>query len=117
MARIVCIAFFLLLGTSTNASEKIMPLRLVYVFSEHCVFCKAWERDVENLYRDTEYAKKAPLFKIDISDFSTYFTDVTPMVEVTPTFILMSGNNEVSRIVGYQNRDIFFWALSEHMGH
>ena len=117
MAKVILFTVLLLLGSPINASEKNGLFRLVYVFSEHCVFCKAWERDVENLYRDTEYAKKAPLFKIDISEFSTYFTDVTPKVEVTPTFILMSGNNEVSRIVGYQNRDIFFWALSEHMGH
>ena len=117
MAKIILFIVLLLIGSPTNASEKNGLFRLVYVFSEHCVFCKAWERDVGSLYGDTEYAKKAPLFKIDISLFSEHFTDVTQRVLVTPTFILMSGNDEVGRIVGYQNRDLFFWTLSEYIPH
>ena len=117
MAKIILFAVLLLLGSPINASEKNGLFRLVYVFSDQCVFCKAWERDVGRLYGDTEYAKRAPLFKIDIKLFSKHFTDVTPKVSGTPTFILMRGNDEVGRIVGYQNRDIFFWALSEYISH
>ena len=115
MAIIILFAVVLLLGSPINASEKNGLFRLVYVFSDQCVFCKAWERDVGRLYGDTEYAKRAPLFKIDIKLFSKHFTDVAPKVSGTPTFILMNGNNEVGRIVGYQNRDMFFWALSEYI--
>ena len=115
--NLILFAVFLLIGSATSASEKDGTLRLIYVFSEQCAFCKAWERDVGRLYGDTEYAKKAPLFKMEISLFSEHFTDVTPNVSVTPTFILMSGNDEVGRIVGYQNRDMFFWALSEYIPH
>ncbi|MDC3234609.1 thioredoxin family protein [Candidatus Puniceispirillum sp.] len=117
MSKIILFTVLLLIGSSIYASEKNGLFRLVYVFSEHCVFCKAWERDVGNLYGDTEYAKKAPLIKIDISLFSKQFNDLTPNVSVTPTFILMSGNDEAGRIVGYQNRDMFFWALSEYISH
>ena len=117
MAKIILFTVLLLIGSPINASEENGLFRLVYVFSDQCVFCKAWERDVGSLYGDTEYAKKAPLFKIDISLFSEHFTDVTKNVSVTPTFILMSGNDEVGRIVGYQNRDMFFWALSEYIPH
>ncbi len=117
MAIIILFAVLLLLWSPINASEKNGLLRLVYVFSDQCVFCKAWERDVGRLYGDTEYAERAPLFKIDIKLFSKHFTDVTPKVSGTPTFILMKGNDEVGRIVGYQNRDIFFWALSEYISH
>ena len=116
-AIIILFAVLLLLWSPINASEKNGLFRLVYVFSDQCVFCKAWERDVGRLYGDTEYAKRAPLFKIDIKLFSKHFTDVTPKVSGTPTFILMRGNDEVGRIVGYQNRDIFFWALSEYISH
>ena len=117
MAKIILFTVLLLIGSPINASEKNGLFRLVYVFSDHCVFCKAWERDVGRLYADTEYAKKAPLFKIEINLFREYFTDVTPNVSVTPTFILMSGNDEVGRIVGYKNRDMFFWELSEYIPH
>ena len=117
MAKIILFMVSMLIGSPMNASEKNGLFRLVYVFSDHCVFCKAWERDVGRLYGDTEYAKKAPLFKIDISLFSEHFNDVTPNVSVTPTFILMSGNDEVGRIVGYQNPDMFFWTLSEYILH
>ena len=115
MAKIILFAVLLLLGSPINASEKNGLFRLVYVFSDQCVFCKAWERDVGRLYGDTEYAKRAPLFKIDIKLFSKHFTDVTPKVSGTPTFILMNGNDEVGRIVGYQNRDMFFWSLSKYV--
>ena len=115
MPKIILFAVLLLIGSPINASEKNGLFRLVYIFSEQCLFCKAWERDVGRLYGDTEYAKRAPLFKIDIKLFSKHFTDVTPKVSGTPTFILMNGNNEVGRIVGYQNRDMFFWALSEYI--
>ncbi len=113
--KIVLFSVLVFLGSPINASEKNGLFRLVYVFSDQCVFCKAWERDVERLYGDTEYAKRAPLFKIDISLFSKHFTDVTPKVSGTPTFILMNENDEVGRIVGYKNRDMFFWALSEYI--
>ena len=115
MAKIILFTVLLLIGSPINASEKNGLFRLVYVFSNQCVFCKAWERDVGRLYGDTEYAKRAPLFKIDISLFSKHFTDVTTKVSGTPTFILMNGDDEVGRIVGYENRDIFFWALSEYI--
>ena len=115
MVKIILFAVLLLIGSPINASEENGLFRLVYVFSDQCVFCKAWERDVGRLYEDTEYAKKAPLFKIDIDHVSKHFTDVTPKVSGTPTFILMNGNDEVGRIVGYQNRDMFFWALSEYI--
>ena len=115
MARIIFIAVLLSIVSPTNAAEKNGLFRLVYVFSDHCVFCKAWERDVGSLYGDTQYAKKAPLFKMEISLFREHFADLTPNVSVTPTFILTSGNDEVGRIVGYQNRDMFFWALSEYI--
>ena len=117
MPKIIVFAVLLLLGSPINASEKNGLFRLVYVFSDRCLFCKAWERDIGRLYGDTEYAKRAPLLKIDISLFSKHFTDVTPKVSGTPTFILMRGNDEVGRIVGYQNRDMFFWALSEYISH
>ena len=117
MAKFILFTVLLLIGSPINASEKNGQFSLVYVFSEHCVFCKAWERDVGSLYGDTEYAKKAPLFKMEISLFREHFADLTPNVSVTPTFILMSGNDEVGRIVGYQNRDLFFWTLSEYIPH
>ena len=117
MAKIILFIVLLLIASPINASEKNELFRLIYVFSDHCVFCKAWERDVGRLYGDTEYAKKAPLFKIHISLFSEQFTVVTSNVSVTPTFILVSGNDEVGRIVGYQNRDMFFWTLSEYIHH
>ena len=70
MAKITLFAVLLLIGSPINASEKSRLFRLVYVFSDQCVFCKAWERDVGRLYGDTEYAKRAPLFKIDITAFA-----------------------------------------------
>lgn len=115
MAKFILFFIFLLIGSAISASEKDGALRLIYVFSEKCVFCKAWEREVGSIYGDTEYGEKAPLFEINISLFSTHFADVKPKISGTPTFILMNGNHEVGRIVGYKNHNMFFWALSEYI--
>ena len=75
MAKIILIAVFASNSVPNKCSREKWAFSSSLCFSEHCVFCKAWERDVGRLYGDTEYAKKAPLFRIDIS----LFANISPM--------------------------------------
>ena len=50
MVKIILFAVLLLIGSPINASEENGLFRLVYVFSNDCVFCKAWDKDVGRLF-------------------------------------------------------------------
>ena len=85
------------------------------VTSDHCPFCKAWERDVGFIYSNTPYAQKARLRRVDIADVASTLPELPTIVFGTPTFLILENNMEVGRIEGYQSSDLFFWALSEYV--
>lgn len=88
---------------------------LVFVTSEHCSFCKAWERQVGQLYDQTPYGKAAPLHRIDISIIKKELPNLTPQVIGTPTFIVLKSGKEIGRIRGYTDADMFYWQLSDYI--
>ena len=88
---------------------------LVFVTSEHCPFCKAWEQQVGHLYDQTPYGKNAPLRRIDISMIRIELPDLSPQVIGTPTFIVRESGKEIGRIRGYTDADMFYWQLSEYL--
>ena len=88
---------------------------LVFVTSEHCPFCKAWEQQVSHLYDQTPYGKNAPLRRIDISMIRIELPDLSPQVIGTPTFIILEFGKEIGRIRGYTDADMFYWQLSEYV--
>lgn len=88
---------------------------LVFVTSDHCPFCKAWEQQVGQLYDQTPYGKNAPLRRIDISMVATELPDLSPQVIGTPTFIILESGKEIGRIRGYTDADMFYWQLSDYI--
>ena len=49
----VLTALILLANIANVSAEEQAPLELVMVTSDHCPFCKAWERDVGFIYSNT----------------------------------------------------------------
>jgi hypothetical protein len=49
----------LFISSAGLAAEQAKSLELVFITSEYCPFCKAWERDVGQIYDSTPYALKA----------------------------------------------------------
>lgn len=109
------VAVSLLISTTTLSAEQRTPQELVLVTSDHCPFCKAWERDVGKIYGSTPYARQARLRRVDIAEVDSALPELSADVFGTPTFLILENNMEVGRIEGYQSSDLFFWALSEYI--
>jgi len=97
------------------AAEQARSLELVFITSEYCPFCKAWERDVGQIYDSTPYALKARLRRVDLGDVDSALPAGAVKVFGTPTFLIVENNTEIGRIEGYQSSEMFFWALSEYI--
>lgn len=109
---VFCSLFISLAGL---AAEQARSLELVFITSEHCPFCKAWERDVGQIYDSTPYALKARLRRVDLGDVDLALPAGAVKVLGTPTFLIVEKNTEIGRIEGYQSSEMFFWALSEYI--
>lgn len=105
-------ALFCLYSQNVKANTTI---ELVFITSEHCPFCKAWERQVGHVYDQTPYGEAAPLRRIDISEIQIAMPNLSPKVIGTPTFIIISSGQEIGRIRGYTDPDMFYWQLSEYI--
>ena len=105
----------LFISSAGLAAEQARSLELVFITSEHCPFCKAWERDVGQIYDSTPYALKARLRRVDLGDVDLALPAGAVKVLGTPTFLIVENNTEIGRIEGYQSSEMFFWALSEYI--
>lgn len=105
----------LFISSAGLAAEQARSLELVFITSEHCPFCKAWERDVGQIYDSTPYALKARLRRVDLGDVDSALPAGAVKVFGTPTFLIVENNTEIGRIEGYQSSEMFFWALSEYI--
>ena len=105
----------LFISSAGLAAEQPRSLELVFITSEHCPFCKAWERDVGQIYDSTPYALKARLRRVDLGDVDSALLTGAVKVFGTPTFLIVESNTEIGRIEGYQSSGMFFWALSEYI--
>lgn len=78
---------------------------LLMVDSPDCIYCRRWERDVEQAYLASAEGRFAPLEKRDkrhpdLQGFQG--------LRYTPTFLLLVDGQETGRITGYPGAD-FFW--------
>ena len=108
---IVIVVIFLLSLKSSFADNK-----LVMITADYCIYCQIWEKEIGKIYPKTEISKSFPLERIeldeylfdnDINDTNNYET------KITPTFVFYRGNNEIGRITGYSNAEMFWWQVEE----
>ena len=93
----------------------IASTRLIMVTSDHCPFCQAWERDVGVLYDKSPYAPSLPLTRVDIGSEMTEGVALQSPVLGTPTFLIIQNGQEIDRQRGYDDEEMFWWWLSEHV--
>lgn len=82
---------------------------LLMVHEHGCTWCETWEEEIGNIYPKTREGKFAPLKRVAIDEIRE-IGKFNPQIVYTPTFLLLSGGNEIGRIEGYPGED-FFWAL------
>ena len=90
-------------------------VNLVYIYSPTCGACQQFDREVAPIYPKTREAQLLPLRKIDLEAWrsgQTPFTDCSlPAVLGTPTFIQMRGCEEIDRVTGYSDQELFWLSL------
>ena len=113
--RSLLLSVSIFIASLSFATEENAHKELIFITSEYCPFCKAWEQDIGSLYHRTTYAKQAPLRRIDITEVEFELSEIMEEVVGTPTFLIFQNGHEIGRIEGYQSAEIFFWALSEYI--
>ena len=93
----------------------IAGTRLIMVTSDHCPFCQAWERDVGAVYDKSPYAPALPLTRLDMGSSMPEGVALQNPVVGTPTFLIIRDGKEIERQRGYDDAEIFWWWLSEHV--
>ena len=117
MRHLISLLFSVLIFNASLgfATEENTHKELIFITSEYCPFCKAWEQDIGSLYHRTTYAKQAPLRRIDVAEVDFELPEIVEDVVGTPTFLIFQDGREIGRIEGYQSPEMFFWALSEYI--
>ena len=110
--------FFLLLIINffghINSTNAEVRGKLLYFYSNTCAYCKAWEKEIANIYLKTEFENEFKLSFIDFFsnvDLGKY--GISKMVKVTPTFIFVKDKTEVGRIEGYNGQELFWWQVDD----
>ena len=116
LARLSRVASSLLLAALLLVPlAAIAETRLVMVTSDHCPFCRAWERDVGAIYDKSPYAPNMPLTRVEMGAPLPDDIVLTEPVIGTPTFLIVSEGREVDRQRGYDDAEMFWWWLSGYV--
>lgn len=90
-------------------------ITLIYIYSPTCGACQQFDREVAPIYPKTQEAQLLPLRKIGLEAWrsgQTPFTNCSlPTVFGTPTFIQMRGCEEIDRVTGYSDQELFWLSL------
>ena len=106
---------FLTLVISTVVAQADTPI-LIYIYSPECGACRQFDIEIETTYLKTEESARLPMQKVLLDDWNSGVTKyaecaVAPVVS-TPTFIQASGCQELDRITGYSDQELFWLSLA-----
>ena len=105
------LVFFLFLSKLTFAENK-----LLMITADYCIYCQIWEKEIGKIYPKTEISKSFPLERIELDEY-LFDNDINDNnnyeSKITPTFVFYRGNNEIGRITGYSNAEMFWWQVEE----
>ena len=95
------------------AKSSLAENSLLMVTSEYCLYCQIWEKQIGKIYPKTDIAKNYPLKKLELDDFLNNENYNVVKTKITPTFIFFEDKNEIGRITGYSNPEMFWWQVDE----
>ncbi len=86
---------------------------LVMLERHDCPWCRRWLREVgERSWDLSDLGRRAPLRRLDVGGGLPAEFAFLRNWRFTPTFVLLVGETEIGRIIGYQ-ADLFFWQQAE----
>jgi len=108
-ALVCLLAIFAFLALCMDGAEAA---ELIMVRQPGCGWCARWDQEVGVKYPSTEEGRAAALREVRLGEALPAY--IRKPVTVTPTFILVDGDREVDRIVGYPGES-FFWEMLAQM--
>ena len=119
-------AIALLLGLAgLVASATNMPLHasadttthndspvLIYIYSPECGACRQFDREVGPIYEKTAESLRLPLERVLIDDWQAHQHQLVECASAevigTPTFLQIRDCQELDRITGYSDAELFW---------
>ena len=103
---------------NTKAADPVPvidgQLKILMFHSKTCSFCKAFMKEVAYDYDN----KELPLIIIDAHNQPDWFKEAMKENRIkpiygTPTFIIWNGRKELTRLIGYYDRETFYERLKK----
>ena len=107
------IVFFIFITSIFQSVDAKDTSLMIMITDKNCLYCIVWEKQIGKIYPKTEIAKKFPLHRIEVKNFVNYTKYDLKKTNITPTFIFIKNENEVGRIEGYTNPEMFWWQVDE----
>ena len=114
LSAILLLTLTLFFNESLQATENKMQsnaeFKLIMFEELGCKYCDLWNEEIGVNYSKTPEGRFAPLTRV--------FKDEPGVghikrVVYTPTFVVMQGDKEIGRILGYPGEDFFWIYLGE----
>ena len=107
MKKLLLTLFFILFAFPVYALELLMA------HNPSCGICQKFIEEVAVDYNDSEIAKKIPLVIISVYDQPEWFKQAyaenrIKQIRGTPTFIVWNGRKELTRLIGYRDKERFY---------
>jgi len=104
-------AMAILMSLLMEMARGAEPLETVLLVVERsdCVYCEKFNEEIATAYPLTEEGKIASLRRVDADNWPENLHYIE-QEDLTPTFILIQGENEIGRLRGYPG-DEYFWFL------
>ena len=94
--------------TTTHSDSPV----LIYIYSPECDACRQFDREVGPIYENTAESRALPLERVLIEDWQAGRHQLVECVSVevmgTPTFLQIRDCQELDRITGYSDAELFW---------
>jgi hypothetical protein len=89
----------------------VRAAELVMFEEPGCAWCRRWHAEIGRGYALSDEGRLAPLRRVHIRDQTNVDILLERPITATPTFVLVEGNREYGRIMGYPGADFFYGLL------
>ena len=112
LAALVAGATTLPLGASADTTARSGSPVLIYIYSPECVACRQFDREVGPIYNKTAESLALPLERVLIDDWQANQHQLIECASAevigTPTFLQIRDCQELDRITGYSDAELFW---------
>ena len=112
LAGLVAVATNLPPGAASDTTARSHSPVLIYIYSPECGACRQFDREVGPIYSKTDESLTLPLERVLIDDWQANRHQLVACTSAevigTPTFLQIRNCQELDRITGYSDAELFW---------